>query len=177
MARKAWSPAEDELLTRVWNTPGMFANVIQPHFPDRTERSIQMQAIYLQLGPRPSRSSAAKCEIQKLLSANGPMATNRLCEHINATYESVRYWINEMSKAGQIVKVGEIPSHGVGRNSVLWGIGEVPVEVAPNRSPKNKKRQSCSDVFQRIIDAAKAPRLPIKHHELTLALFGMGEPA
>lgn len=173
MARKAWSPAEDELLTRVWNTPGMFAKVIQPNFPDRTERSIQMQAIYLQLGPRPSRSSAAKFEIQKLLSESGPMTTHQLCERIDSVYESVRYWISEMSKAGQIVKVGDIPSHGAGRNSVLWGIGEALVVVAPNRSPKNKKRQSCSDAVQRIIDAAKAPRLPIKHHELTLALFGM----
>lgn len=177
MVRKAWTLAEDELLARVWNTPGMFVKVIQPYFPDRTERSIQMQAIYLQLGPRPSRSSAAKFEIQKLLSENGSMTTHQLCDRIDSTYESARYWISEMSKAGQIVQVGEVPSHGCGRNSVLWGIGKVPVVVAPNRSPTNKKRQSCSDVIQRIVDAATAPKISVRHHELTLALFGQLEAA
>lgn len=177
MTRKSWSPAEDFLLIELWKKPGAFADVIQPHFPDRTERSVQMQAIYLELGPRPSRASTGKYQIQELLRSRGPMTAHQLCDEIKVPYQSVRSWASEMAKAGQIVKAGEVDNGGIGRNAVLWAAGDVPVIVEANKAPKNKKRQACSDAYQRIIDAAKAPRLSIQHHEITCALFGIGEIA
>lgn len=112
-----------------------------------------------------------KTQIQTLLRDQGPLTINEIMIVIDMSMPRISAVLHEMADSGCVKKMGKSKRDERGPSFILWGATEKDVQETKPKPPR--KGVKIGDSIQIIIDAAKAPRLPIKHHELTLALFGM----